>query len=203
MAEETTLIRDKIIESAAVIAAERGWTRAVLSEAAKESGYEPVMAEAVFPGGVIDAVNHFADYADRGMLRLLEDVDVNALRIRDRIRKALVTRMIFLEPHKDAARQAAGLWAMPPRGVHAAKAVWRTADRIWSWAGDTSTDYNYYTKRGLLSGIISSSMLIWLNDEDPEMRKTSAFVDRRIENVMQIGKTIGKIKRNANQRSAA
>jgi len=85
-------------------------------------------------------------------------------------------------------------WTMPPRGVRAGGVVWRTADRIWDWAGDTATDYNRYTKRALLCGVIGSTTLAWLGDGSGDMTATRAFLSRRIENVMQIGKFVGKIK---------
>lgn len=35
-------------------------------------------------------------------------------------------------------------------------------DDIWYWAGDRSTDFNWYTKRALLAGIYTSTgLLIW------------------------------------------
>ena len=75
----------------------------------------------------------------------------------------------------------------------AAKCLYRTVDAIWYAAGDTSTDYNFYTKRGLLAGVYSSTVLYWLNDDSEGAVATWAFLDRRIADVMKVPKLIGKV----------
>jgi ubiquinone biosynthesis protein COQ9 len=192
-----TKIRDEIIQSALAHVRFDGWTWDVIVQAAADQGYEEPMTRAVFPGGLIDALDSFADYADRAMMAALAGIDPKSLRIRDRIRQALIARYEFLTPHKDAVRQSAAFWLMPWRKPRAAKIVWRTADVIWDWAGDDAKDYNRYTKRGLLSGIILSTTLAWLNDNTQNLEQTKEFLDRRIENVMQLNKVMGKVKRGS------
>lgn len=174
-----------------------GWTCEAFENASRAAGYDKDMAIAVFPGGIADIVKHFSDWTDRRMIDALGDVNKDELRIRDRVAKGLVTRFEILAPYKEAARKAGAYWIMPFRGIQAGSAIWNTADRIWQWAGDDSTDYNYYTKRGLLSGVISSSTLFWFGDESEQHVDTKAFVDRRIENVVRIGRFIGKMKKAA------
>lgn len=187
-------IRDEIIESALPHVRFDGWGWDVLLQGAEEAGYEEPMLRAVFPGGLTDALDHFSDYADRGMMAALKPVNPDDLRVRERIGKALFARYQFLAPYKEAVRQSASFWLVPWRKTRAARIVWRTADVIWRWAGDDSKDYNHYTKRGLLSGIIVSTTLAWMNDETPGMMQTKEFLDRRIENVMQLSKVIGRVK---------
>ncbi len=68
----------------------------------------------------------------------------------------------------------------------------RTVDALWYAAGDRSTDYNYYTKRLLLAGVYSSTLLVWLNDKSEDHGATWAFLERRIDNVLVIGGRLGK-----------
>ena len=72
--------------------------------------------------------------------------------------------------------------------------VWRTADRIWQALGDTSTDENYYSKRAILSGVLASTYAKWLSDESPDNEETWAFLNARIENVMQFEKFKAQLK---------
>jgi ubiquinone biosynthesis protein COQ9 len=65
-------------------------------------------------------------------------------------------------------------------------------DAIWHAAGDTSTDYNFYTKRMLLAGVYSATLLFWLNDESEDFAATWAFLDRRIGEVVRIGGSLGR-----------
>jgi ubiquinone biosynthesis protein COQ9 len=59
-------------------------------------------------------------------------------------------------------------------------------------AGDRATDYNYYTKRLLLAGVLSSTTLFWLNDRSKDHAATWAFLDRRIDEVLKVGGRLGK-----------
>lgn len=188
--------RDIILENMLPDVPFTGWTAAGMAAAAERAGFAPEMAAAVFPGGLPDMVAHFSDWADRGMMAALAGTDPETLRIRDRVATAVMARLRVLAPHREAVRAALSYWSMPPRGVRAGGVVWRTADRIWDWAGDTATDYNRYTKRGLLCGVIGSTTLAWLGDDGAtgDMAATRAFLDRRIENVMQWGRFVGKIK---------
>ena len=65
---------------------------------------------------------------------------------------------------------------------------------MWRWAGDTATDYNYYSKRLILSGVITATRLYWFDDSSDDFANTRAFLERRIENVMQFEKVKAKAK---------
>lgn len=192
--EAASDIRDKIVTAVLPEIPFDGWTWGAVEQAAVRSGYEPAMASSVFPGGLPDVLAHFADLADRWMFERLKDIDPESLRVRDRVRTAAMARFRALYPWRDAVRQSATFWLMPTRTGRGGKITWRTADRIWDWAGDTATDYNHYTKRALLCGVLVSTMLAWLDDDSAGMADTESFLDRRIEGVMTIGKTIGTLK---------
>lgn len=193
--EAVQKIRDEILEAALPQVVFDGWSVDALETAANLAGHKPGVVRAVFHEPVLDAVDGFADWADRKMADALAEHNPEEMRIRDRVREAVLARLTALAPYKEAVRHSVSYWAYPTRGLRASKIVWRTADRIWDWAGDTATDYNRYTKRGLLSGILVSTTLVWLDDDSDDIMVTEAFLDRRIEDVMQIGKLMGKIKR--------
>ncbi len=189
------IIRDDILAAALPHVIFDGWTWDGVEKTASEAGYDGSMARAVFPDTLIDVVAHFSDLADRKMLQQISKIDSQNLRVRERIRTAVIARYEFLNLHKEEFRSALQFWTHPVRKVRATKIVWATADKIWDWAGDVSQDYNRYTKRALLSGILASSSLVFINDADEGLDNTKAFVDRRIENVMKLGSVIGKFSR--------
>lgn len=191
--QDITALRDEIILKALPNVVFDGWRWDVIEAASADAGYAPGTAQAVFPDRMCDVLDGFADLADRKMLAALAEINPEDLRVRDRVRSALLARYDFLRPHKEALRQSVQFWMVPTRKPRAAKIIWRTADRIWEWAGDTALDYNRYTKRGLLSGIIAASTLAWLADPHEDMAQTKAFIDRRIENVMQLGQGFGRV----------
>lgn len=190
--ESTQEIRDRILEKALPHIAFDGWTMELFERSAKDAGYEPTMAPAVFPRREADIALHFADWADRQMLKSLTQYDPDTMRVRDRVRTAFWERLALLRPYKEAARRWFSFCAVHPLLFIGSKSVWQTADHIWQWAGDTASDYNHYTKRGLLSGVITSTTLVWLDDQSEDQSKTADFLDRRIHNVLQFGKCVGK-----------
>jgi ubiquinone biosynthesis protein COQ9 len=78
--------------------------------------------------------------------------------------------------------------AMPQNAPTGLKTGWRTADLMWRMAGDTSTDFNHYTKRMTLGAVYGSTLVTWLDDQSEGWADTAAFLDRRIDNVMQFEK---------------
>ena len=193
MSDKNTEIKDRILLEALENVAFDGWSWEVVEQAAEACGFDQSMAFAVFPEKIEDVLIHFSRWADAQMLEQLNDQDFSGARIRDKIEQAVITRLGILNPHKEAVQKAAAYWIGPVKSVQATKSIWHTADVIWEWAGDTSTDYNHYTKRTLLSGVLSTTTLRWLNDADEGFIKTKEFLDRRINNVLTVGQKTGKI----------
>lgn len=165
-----------------------GWSQRTLANAAKEAGYRRTDAIRVFPGGAIDAIDMYCQLTDEEMLRRLKDYSLDTMKIRARITLALRLKLEALAEHREAVRRAIALQAMPLYCTHALRSTMRTVDAMWHGIGDTSSDFNYYTKRLTLGAVYSSTLLYWLDDESPGSANTWAFLDRRIEDVMKIEK---------------
>ncbi len=163
-----------------------GWSRAALERAAQEVSGDARYASIYFSGGLADVAAAFAEMTDRGMKKELDAIPLKTLKIRERIAACVLARLRFMKPHKEAVRGLAGFLAAPSRYSLAFTLLARTADEIWHLAGDTSADFNYYTKRILLAGVYSSSLLYWLNDVSDNYKDTEAFLARRIADVMVI-----------------
>lgn len=168
-----------------------GWTMAVLERAAQKIGHDKTALSRFFPRGLRDAVTCFSNMADDAMLAQMNRSDLEKMRIRDRVTLGVRARLEFLTPHREATRQMVSWLSPPTRAFLAARLVWRTADRIWWKAGDTATDYNHYTKRILLSGVLGSTTLYWLGDNSKGFADSWAFLDRRIDNVLKLGQKLG------------
>ena len=187
-------VREKIIEAALPHVPFDGWTMETLRRAAQDAGHEPVMALRVFPRGAIEAVEFWNTLADRRMLAALEKEDISSLKIRARVALAVRRRLEAAGSHREAVRRALGLLSLPHNAPLAAATVWRTIDAIWYAAGDTATDFNYYTKRGLLAGVYSATVLYWLEDKSEGQEATWQFLDRRIAEVMKVPQALGSIR---------
>ncbi len=190
MNKDIQTIRDDIINAPLKdIPFEGNWHWATIENAAKNAGHSPHIVRSVFPQKTTSALAHFADMADRSMLKNTKNIDLDTLRIRDKILEISMCRLQYLNTHKEAERLALQYWLLPANKMKSLDILWNTCDQIWTQAGDTSTDYNHYTKRTLLAGVLTSTTLAWLNDNSSDMIETRAFMQRRIDNVLTIGKT--------------
>ncbi|MCW1931871.1 COQ9 family protein [Pararhodobacter zhoushanensis] len=183
---------DRLLDAALVHVAFDGWSEATLKAAARDTGIDPALAKALFPRAGVDLALAYHRRGDAQMLAALAERDLTALRFREKI--ALAIRLRLENADREAVRRAATLLSLPQNAPQAARAVWATADAIWTVLGDTSEDGNWYSKRAILSAVHSSTVLFWLGDDSEGQHETWHFLDRRIENVMQFEQTKAKIK---------
>ncbi len=176
----------EIIAQALPLVPFEGWTQATLQKAARAAGYKASDVIRVFPGGAIDAVDRYSAIADAQMLETLKQYSLTTMKIRERIATAVRARLDACEPGREAVRKAVAMHAMPFYAHRGLRNLYRTVDDIWYACGDTSTDFNFYTKRLMLAAVYSSTLLIWLDDNSPGKAVTWEFLDRRIEDVMKI-----------------
>ncbi|RED54143.1 COQ9 family protein [Aestuariispira insulae] len=195
--DEIAALRDRLIDAAVEHVPFDGWGREALALAADDIGIDLDTASRHFPGGARDMISWHSQMADRRMLAALEAGGLKEMKIRDRIKCAVKTRLDQNQEQKEAIRKALSFLSMPGNTVLATKLLYRTVDDMWFAAGDTSTDWNFYTKRSLLSGVYSSTLLYWLADHSEDHKDTWAFLDRRIENVMQVPKLTGAVSKVA------
>ena len=186
--------RARILEVFPAHAARNGWTDATFTAAVDEAGLTTGEAALACPKGAFDLFDAFAARADEAMLERLDGLDLAAMKIRQRVRAAVQVRLEAQQPYKDAARAMTRALARPDRAPEAARLLWRTADHIWRALGDTSTDGNFYSKRAILSGVLASTYARWFSDESEDNEATWAFLDARIENVMQFEKFKAQLK---------
>ncbi len=170
-----------------------GWTEKSLMEGARAAGCEPALALDAFPGGATEVIEAAAARADRDMLAALEKQDLKALKIRERVALAVRLRLELSAPYREAIQRSLPILALPQNLPLGARMLWRTVDAIWYAAGDEATDFNFYTKRGLLAGVYSATLVYWLNDQSPENTETWGFLARRLDEVMRVPKLLGRV----------
>lgn len=170
-----------------------GWTEATFRAAQAEAGISPGLAKAACPRGAVDLAVAFHEAGDWALEKRLFDEDLSALRYSEKVAAAVRFRIEAIED-KELARRGATLFALPQHAGEGARLIWGTADRIWIALGDTSQDVNWYSKRAILSGVYGATLLYWLGDETPAAEATWAFLDRRIEGVMQFEKLKARVR---------
>ena len=172
-----------------------GWSEATFRAAISDSGLDAALARTACPRGAVDLAVAFHSAGDKAMLERIKATDMSALKFREKNAAAVRFRLEAVDD-KEVVRRGTSLFALPHHAADGAKAIWGTCDKIWDALGDTSDDVNWYTKRATLSAVYSSTVLYWLGDDSIDHQATWAFLDRRIENVMQFEKFKAQVNEN-------
>ncbi|MBR9824434.1 MAG: COQ9 family protein [Alphaproteobacteria bacterium] len=186
--------RDTLLQAMLAHAAFDGWNAATLKLASEESGIDAHQAHLACPRGELDLISHWSMRLDEAAETVLASLDLASMKIRDKVTQGVLARLEAIDIHEEAARRARSRLLLPDAGHDASRLVWATSDMIWRVIGDQSTDFNYYSKRTILSGVYASTLAIWLDDAEMEKSKSREFLARRIQNVMDFEKAKFKVK---------
>lgn len=186
--------RDRLVEAMLPDIAFDGWSHAAVRVAARQTGIAQDEAEALFPRGAPDLVAGFSRWADRRMLDWFEAAPAEERSLSARVRLALRLRFEVVAPWREAVRRGVAVLALPPHAALGARLIYETVDGIWYAAGDTATDFSFYTKRATLAGIYSAALLYWLDDRSEDFAETRAFIDRRLGDLKRFGEARQRIE---------
>ena len=187
-------IKKKLLNKALEVIQVEGWHSNLLKNLDSELKLPQGTASAIFPGGVTQLAEFYNEYVDNGMIKEYNSKLSSYMKISEKIRLCIISRIKFLSTNKIAYTKYISLLGIPTNLNLAARLLWKTADLIWREAGnDTSVDFNYYTKRAILSAVYTSTIMYWLNDDSEDFSETISFLDRKLYNVGQIGKIKRKL----------
>ncbi len=183
----------KILEAALKEVPLHGWSDESLGKACLNIGLDKYSYRLYFPEGIGQIVDLYFTQLDQQMVKQIKKLPLQNMKIRERIKEAVLIRLKLLAPHKKLISRTMSFLNMPWNYALGLKMLWRTADLIWYEAGnDSSTDFNYYTKRSLLGGVYINTIMYFLNDSSLGYKDTIDFLERKLENVISMGKFISK-----------
>ncbi|WP_338332521.1 rpsU-divergently transcribed protein [Acetobacter sp. LMG 32666] len=171
--------RDDALRKLAAVAGECGWSMATLRSVAGPN------ADLLFPAGVVELVEAWSDLCDRTMVDAMRDT--LEPRLSQRVRQAILLRLPVDEPRRAAALRSMKVF-LSCKGQKAFRRAWvRTVNAIWQAAQDDATGLTYVSKRLSLGAVYASVFLYWLS-RGGDQAGLEAFVDRRLADVLRIGR---------------
>lgn len=173
-----------------------GWTDTAIDAAARELGVAPAAARLAFPGGAADMIAAWIERIDADAALALPQDSLAALRVPERIRRLVEFRIDAVAGREEALRRALAILAMPRNLARAAKLGWSSADLMWRLAGDRATDFNHYSKRTILSGVMAATLAVLVDDTSENKSETRAFLGRRLEDVARFEKAKAQLFRS-------
>jgi ubiquinone biosynthesis protein COQ9 len=188
-AAEGELRRSRILAATVGHVPFDGWTWRAVARGARDAGYPEPEAHLAFPDGIREVAAAYTAELNRRMQEAMDarGTESGAMKIRERVALAVRLRLESAGAEREAVRRLAAFLALPENMGLGPRLLWTTVDAVWRAAGDRSADFSYYTKRGLLAGVVGATTLYWLTDESEGFADTWAFLDRRIEDVMRVG----------------
>jgi len=171
-----------------------GWSEAAIAAGIADAGQRESLSVLAFPDGPSALAEYYSADADRRMEAGLDAELMAKLPIRERIITAVRLRLTQAENEREALKVLMTWFAFPAHQALAAKCLYRTVDAVWHAIGDTSTDFNFYSKRAILAGVLAATVLYWLGDESEGAASTFGFLDRRIADVMAFEKAKGRAR---------
>ncbi len=167
-----------------------GWSDYTFAQAVKKANLSVAEAQAAFPGGITACMDYFFEEADAHLEARFAEGKLSALRMPDRIETLILAQLDYFTPYREALRRAlaAQAMSMPWTAWKNSALFYQTIDRMWRLAGDSSTDFSFYTKRLTLSALYSSTLLFWLNDHSEHHAETIEYIRRRLTNIADFGR---------------
>ncbi|MEQ1890682.1 MAG: COQ9 family protein [Alphaproteobacteria bacterium] len=188
-----TPVRQAVLAAALPHVPFDGWSERAFQTAVLDAGVDAGLALLAFPDGVMDLLDAFWGSKDHELAQEIARRGLHNTHLSQRISEALKIYIALLRPHREAVRRALALQALPLNAPGAVVCLYRTVDVIWRSVGDTSTDFNFYTKRATLTLVVGSVVTHWLGESGQDVEAMDDFIGRRIENVLAFEKVKARI----------
>uniref|UniRef100_A0A2R8ZI93 Ubiquinone biosynthesis protein n=1 Tax=Pan paniscus TaxID=9597 RepID=A0A2R8ZI93_PANPA len=163
--ESEEQLQDRILTAALEFVPAHGWTAEAIAEGAQSLGLSSASAS-MFGKDGSELILHFVTQCNTRLTRVLEEEQKLAL-------------SILMLPHNI------------PSSLSLLTSM---VDDMWHYAGDQSTDFNWYTRRAMLAAIYNTTELVMMQDSSPDFEDTWHFLENRVNDAMNMGHTAKQVK---------
>ena len=184
--------RQVVLRFAKEFISENGLTKNCLENISKKYGLNTDETDVLFPQGNIDLIKFALEQLNNDLEVYCKQIDLIRLPIHKRIRKVLLSKIFLMNKDKPFYRSIFLNLLIPKKNFSLSSQLYNSVDQLWFIAGDSSTDFNFYTKRLILSGIYSRVMLFFFNNNNQE--ELEKILDESLKRVSKIPEIKSKLK---------
>ena len=184
--------RQVVLRFAKEFVSEKGLTKNCLENISKKYGLNTDETDLLFPQGNIDLIKFALEQLNNDLEVYCRQIDLIRLPIHKRIRKVLLSKISLMNKDKLFYRSIFLNLLIPKKNFSLSSQLYNSVDQLWFIAGDSSTDFNFYTKRLILSGIYSRVMLFFFNNNNQE--ELENILDESLKRVSKIPEIKSKLK---------
>mgnify|MGYP003389085047 CR=1 FL=1 len=184
--------RQVVLRFAKEFVSENGLTKNCLENISKKYGLNSDETDLLFPQGNVDLIKFALEQLNNDLEVYCRQIDLIRLPIHKRIRKVLLSKIFLINKDKLFYRSIFVNLLIPKKNFSLSSQLYNSVDQLWFIAGDSSTDFNFYTKRLILSGIYSRVMLFFFNNNNQE--ELENILDESLKRVSKIPEIKSKLK---------
>jgi ubiquinone biosynthesis protein COQ9 len=184
--------RLEVLKFAKIFVSEKGLTKNCLENISKRYGIDINETELLFPEGNIDLIQFTLEQLNKELEEYCRKIDLIRLPVHKRIKKILLSKISLMNKNKLFYRSIFFNLLVPKKNLSLSSQLYNSVDQIWFIAGDSSTDFNFYTKRLILSAIYSRIMLYFFNNNNQD--ELEDILDDSLQRVSKIPKIKSKLK---------
>lgn len=185
-------LREAFIQEIENLAISCGWSDGLPELACGMMQLHPKHYYIWFSRGNQEILSFLEEKYDNQMLDKLKEIP-NIGGTTNKICAALTARICETSCSKALAKANFQYYTKPSNIAFASKITWRSIDKIWKYAGDNSTDFNYYSKRGLLYSVYLASQRRYQYDYSEDDTNTKEFISLSLNQIVQTAKTTKQI----------
>ena len=183
--------RLKILKLAKLIIAEEGLNSNTFETIALKHTLNINEINLLFPHGNKDLLEYSLDQLNIELQEYCKSIDLIRLPLHKRIRKILLSKIEIMNKEKNFYKKIFLNSLLPNKSISLPKQLYKSIDQIWYLAGDTSVDFNFYTKRLILAGIYSRIVLFFFNNNNQS--ELENLLDLNLKRVAKIPELKSKI----------
>ncbi|NWS67427.1 COQ9 protein, partial [Crotophaga sulcirostris] len=198
--ESEEQLQHRILTAALEFVPEHGWTAEAIAEGAKTLGLSGA-ASGMFQSDGSQLVLHFVSQCNTKLSELLEQEqklvqqgEAEKKPTDQFLRDAVEARLRMVIPYIEKWPQALSILLLPHNIPSSLSLLTTMIDDIWHYAGDQSTDINWYTRRAVLTGIYNTTELVMMQDSSPDFEDTWRFLENRVADAMKMGNTANQVQ---------
>ena len=183
--------RLEVLKLAKIIVAEKDLTSDILKIISKTYKLDENEVNILFPKGNNDLIKFALDNLNEQLEDYCKNIDLIRLPTHKRVKKILLSKIELMNKDKKFYKKIFLKILIPQKQINLPSQLYKSIDRIWYIAGDTSVDFNFYTKRLILASIYTRIILFFFNNDD--QNKLEKILDAYFKSVSKIPKIKSKI----------
>ena len=176
--------RLKILNLSKYVISKYGWNDLIFKKISKEKKININEINLFFPNGFKEMIKYSLSCLNYDLEKQINQINIKNIPLHKKIKKIVLTKIEIMNDNKNFYKKTFYYLMIPTNYKLLTSQLYVSIDLMWRLSDDTSTDFNYYTKRIILSGVYSSVIMSFLKNDN--MIEIENVLDNRLSKVSKI-----------------